>query len=139
MNNDYRQLFNTLADLTPPLDLFSDIVARIALEQQRLLQKRLIEWSIMTALSLTALMVAGIYAVIAISQSEFISYASFLFSDTQAVLASSQTFLLSLAESIPLLPVVFLLSATLSVLISLMLVAKTRMDKTRAFHTSHFI
>ena len=136
MRDAYEQLFKSLRSLEPPEALLAKILIRIAREQRRSARIRVAFVGSAALLSGALLVPAFQYAAQEWYESGFYQYLSLLFSDGGAALASWQEFSQSLAESLPVSGITFVLMSVFALLISLKFAAKNMKN---ALSPIHFI
>ena len=125
MQENAKTIFHNLTELEPPQRLLGGIVMRIILERQRHAWVRVMVWTAGTMGALAGLVPAFHYAGQELAQSGFYQYLSLLFSDGGVLLANSwREFALSLAESLPLMGITFVLAALFVLLGSIRLIAR---------------
>ena len=125
MSDNFEKLFNKLERFEPSEKLRANILARIDFEKRRSSRIRLAVLGTVVAASFGAVIPSFQYAWRAFFQSGFYEYLSLLFSDSGAVLASWKTFILSLAETIPLAEMTIFLIAVFVFLFSARLAIKS--------------
>ena len=125
MSDNFEKLFNKLEQFEPSEKLRANILARIDFEKRRSFRIRLAVLGTVAAASFGAVIPSFQYAWRAFFQSGFYEYLSLLFSDSGAVLASWKTFILSLAETIPLAEMTIFLIAVFVFLFSARLAIKS--------------
>jgi hypothetical protein len=118
MRLEYKKSIN------PPDNLLPRIMARIGREKRLLAIKRVILFSFGIILPLAAFFPILRLLVADISSSGLTQYLSLVFSDTGAIMASWSDYLLSIAESLPVVPITGLLIIIFVFLGSLRLAAK---------------
>ena len=114
-----------MENIEPPEKLYRDILTRIGREKRRIARIQFALSGITAIISVIALVPAGFYAFREFYQSEFYQYLSAIFSDGGIALAYWKEFLLSLAESAPLLESTILLSLVFVFMVTLKLAAKS--------------
>jgi len=116
MRKDYERLFQQLCPVEPPERLLAHIQKRIAAEGRRMAHRRVFLLGGIALVSLAALVPAAQYVVKEFYRTGFYEYLSLLFSDSGSLSAYWQEFLLSLAESLPLVASIAFLSVLLTFL-----------------------
>lgn len=119
MQNDYRQLFLELDEKEPPAELFHDTMLRINAKQKRSATFARIGFfgtASLLALFVFVPTVREFYAEF--MQSGFSQFASLIFSDMGILAKYWQDFLLSLAESLPVLSAIGVIASLFVFLLS---------------------
>lgn len=124
MNDDYRKLFNKLEQFEPSEKLFNDTLARIDFEKRRSVGFRLMFLGVATTASLAVMILSFQYVAREFYQSGFYQYFSLIFSDGAVIMTSWKEFVLSLAETAPIMKIIIFLSAVFAFLVSSKLAIK---------------
>ncbi len=126
MRKDYEKLFARLPPPELPARLFDKIIARIQ-EEERLvsLKKQFFAFSSFAAISLTLFVPVFKSFQAEFAHSGFSQFFSLIFSDLNLIMVNWQDFYLALLESLPILPVLGLLTITFVFLWSLRYIALT--------------
>ena len=124
MRKDYERLFSNLTRLDPPPGLMSAILARIDQKERQTAQVRVVAFSVVSLISIAALVPAINYFAGDFNQSGFSQYFSLLFTDGGTAMIYWKDFALSLLESLPIISTATLLATTLILLSSLKLIAQ---------------
>jgi len=105
----YKKLF-TAIDMPPepPAGLARKIMTRIERRQELLMQTRIIGLGCCIMGSASVVAYGFINAATELSRSGFFSFASLVFSDFSSAVANFPDFILSVAESVPALPIALL-------------------------------
>ncbi|MCX6788632.1 MAG: hypothetical protein WCO21_03230 [bacterium] len=119
MHKDYQKLFESFEPVEPPEQLFHDTMLRIDAKKRRVAMYARIGFFGVT--SATALLVLapiwnGFY--VELTQSGFSQLSSLIFSDGGTIMTYWQDFILSLAESLPILSAIGLVGSVLLFLVS---------------------
>lgn len=116
MRDQLKHLLQTLTDREPSRELLGNIMTNIALIEIARARTRLAFFTVSAGIfSIVAIVMFG-YAAREFAQSEFLQYFSLIFSDGGAVFLAWKEFVLSLAES---MPIVGITAAFLATVISL--------------------
>lgn len=116
---DYSALFAHQKHIEPKTDLLERVLMRITLLERRAAQIRLAFFSLSATLSLVGVIFSLRFVWSALLESGFIEYLSLAASDWSTVALYGKEFALTLIESLPLLGITLLLSATFVLLGSL--------------------
>lgn len=103
MQNDYERLFRSLNELEPSDKLYRNIFAGIEIKRCRIIRIQFAFLGSAIFTSFIALIPAFQYTIQEFYQSGFYQYFSLIFSDGGTLILYWQEFVLSLAESLPLL------------------------------------
>ncbi len=120
---DYSQLFKQLPAKEPPAGLEAAIISQIQRKQVRSARQKLVFHTLLLVSCLVALIPGWRYFITDFSQSGLQQYLSLLFSDASIVLRYWQDFILSLAESLPIISGVVILTIIFILLDSLKRIA----------------
>lgn len=119
MSNALRETFHKTASMEPSEGLERRILMSIAVEEARRLRRKLFLSYAGLMGSLGVLAYAGVTSGKTFLQSDFWNLLSLLFSDAAAVLGFWQDFLLSLAETFPVISLIILLIPVFMLVLSL--------------------
>lgn len=109
----------------PSEELFDKIICRIDAERKLLnIKRRIIGLFICFAGSLAALVFSFESVQVSFIESGFVEFFSLIFSDAEIIASHSQSFALSLLETIPITGLIIFLTATLALLWSAEFLAK---------------
>ena len=117
MNKFYS--FRDLPEIEPDQRLFYLIISRISLAEQRTARIRLAILSFVSLASFVAIFPLFQHTSSQLAQSGFSQYFSLIFSDGAIISIYWKEFMISLAESIPLLSVTAILVSVFALLVSL--------------------
>jgi hypothetical protein len=106
-------------ELEPPEGLYEKILKRIQFESRRLAKIKFVLFGSSAIISLAGVFFSFQYILQEMSQSGFYNYLSLVFSDTGVVTTYWKEFSLLLAESAPVMGIIFFLGAVLALLGSL--------------------
>jgi hypothetical protein len=112
------------AYLSPSPDLLQRIITRIHKEERVLVLKKLIIFSLTLVGSIVAFVPATGMLVSQLQSSEFMSFASLIFSDSGAVLTYWRSFLMVILQTLPAISIAFFLAVLLTFLQSVKSVAR---------------
>lgn len=112
MKRTYNQLFESLPDIDPPMDLEGTIIKIVRSEQKKLARIYFATQSIISGASLVGLIETGIYLLNSFKKTGFYEYASLIFSDPASLSNIWKEFIFSLVESLPALTLIVFLSVT---------------------------
>lgn len=125
MRKDYEKLFSFIDAPEPAPGLFGRVMGAIETEQRRLfLRRRLTLFSGGLLVSLIILLPSWQVVQTGLVESGFAEFISLLFSDSSLVFAYWQTFVFTLAESLPVMALAMLFGALFVFLGSLTLLIK---------------
>ena len=124
MPQSYERLFQNLEQLDPPPQLLGAIILRAKSEQIRAARVWLTLWVVVALSAFTALIPAFQYTAKEFYQSGFYQYLLLIFSDSGLVMTYWKEFVMTLAESLPLLGVAIFLFFMLILLGSFRLAIK---------------
>ena len=114
MHEDYEKLFGSLPSPELPERLFEKIIHRITLtRKRRTLQRKIVIFSVIFVFSATAFIPAFLIAQTRLIESGFIEFALLIFLDAHVATAYWQSWTLALVESLPAMPIAFVLLALL--------------------------
>ena len=116
MRQDYERLFQQLHPVEPPSRLLAHIQEQVAVEERRMARRRVFLLGGTALVSLVALVPATQYVAKELYRTGFYEYLSLLFSDSASLPTYWQEFLLSLAESLPLVASIAFLAVLLTFL-----------------------
>jgi hypothetical protein len=123
-----REQFNLsriMNDVEPPKGFGDLLVSEINNLEVKRNKTRLIFGSIVSIASLFALLPSVIYTFSELAQSNFYNYLSLLSSDWQTVMSNWKIFMISLLESVPILPLIFTLVSILFLVVSVKVFTNT--------------
>jgi hypothetical protein len=132
---DYFQLFKQLPTKEPRAGLKMVIFSQIQRKQVRLVRQKLVWHTLLLVGCIVALIPGWRYFITDFSQSGMQQYLSLLFSDASLVLRYWQDFILSLAESLPIISGVVILAIIFILLDSLKRIAGE--IKLASWHFNH--
>lgn len=121
---NYEKLFQSLRHIEPPQELYGGIVARITREQRHRAIIRLFFLGFAVLLSFAALIPTFRYLSNDFYQSGSYQYLSLIFSDGGMLISYWKEFMLSIAESLPIISIAAFLSILFIMLGSLKLAAQ---------------
>lgn len=107
-----------------PASLKGNILLSIRTEEKKRAKRLLVVSAVVAAGSLVAIIASLKYALMALYESSFYSYASLLFSDPDVIAQYWREFALALLESLPVVGIVLCLIAVFALLMSLRLFAQ---------------
>ncbi|MDD5431031.1 MAG: hypothetical protein PHP03_02290 [Candidatus Pacebacteria bacterium] len=110
MEKNCEKLFNNLNQEEPPKELYCGILARIQFERRRAARIRLVFFAGTALASIFGLIPALQYFIGELNSSGFHHYISLIFSDGGILISYWKEFILSLAESLPILGITAILS-----------------------------
>jgi hypothetical protein len=108
-----------LIDVEPCAELHQRILSLIKKRQVRIARTITVAMGFLSALSLTGLVFAIQYTAAELSHSGFFQYFSLLFSDSSTVVSLWREFALSLADSLPVVGIIIVLSAAAALFASI--------------------
>jgi len=125
MMSNYEKLFSHFKAPEPPSDLFTKIMSHLH-EERRLsvIKQRVVFFFVLLASSIAVAVYALEMIISKVSESGFVQFFSLLFSDFGAVATYWQSFLLSLAEALPVIALAIFLLTTMVFLESLKFLVK---------------
>jgi hypothetical protein len=126
----YEKLLLALDSPEPPAALASKIIARIEHRQELLLRARIAVSGACIMGSASIVAYGFINAATELSRSGFFSFVSLAFSDFSSAFANFPDFILSIAESVPALPIALLFGGMLFFLWSAQRLSKVLSTKT---------
>ena len=126
MSDEYEILFQCLGQIDPPKRLSKIILTQIAIKEKHAMLVRLCFAVAASAVSFVAMIPAFMYMFAEFYQSNFYTYVLLLFSDGSTTLLYWKEFVLSLAESLPLVGITLVLTTIFVFLGSLRLMARYR-------------
>lgn len=124
MNEVYSKLFENMVEVNPPADLCSKILLGIDRVSQRRQKLAILVARLALFVSSLTAVLALVYLISGIYQSEFYQYFLLLFSEGLGILNYWQELFLSLAQSMPIFETVIFLMAVIFLMISIRLLAK---------------
>ncbi|MFA6534294.1 MAG: hypothetical protein WCT37_03935 [Patescibacteria group bacterium] len=125
MSGNYQKLFNFLTAPEPSAGLENRIINRLHQEQRLVgVKRRLVAFFLVAVSSLVALLPLGQLVKTSLIESDFIQFASLLISDFGVILASWQSFSLTLLETLPIINLLAVLAVILLLLESLKFLAR---------------
>ncbi|MFA7685509.1 MAG: hypothetical protein WCX95_01775 [Candidatus Gracilibacteria bacterium] len=124
MQKNYKNLFVNIPEINPPSFLQGKILDRIAGAKMRRVRVILTAFSLIIVVGIASIVPALQYVSQSFSKSGFYSYFSLIFSDGGSIVAYWQEFLLSLADTLPVMGIIVLFSIIFMVLLALRFVAK---------------
>jgi hypothetical protein len=110
--NTYEKLFSHLGDVPTPDGLAHAVVARVAFERKRSVQRRRVLFGGLSLTSLVAFVPTISMLMQDVASTGFLQYSTLLLSDSSIVLRYGTTFALSLAETLPIVSTSLLLALT---------------------------
>jgi hypothetical protein len=125
MTANIQKLFNRLAILEPPENLFNKIITQIELEKNLAkIKKQLAIFSLISSLSL-----AGVILMFSLTQKGFVDsgftqFLSLLFTDFEIVSAYWQNFAISLIDTLPIMRIILFAASLLVFVYSLKIISK---------------
>lgn len=125
MEKDFKALFAQIDPALPPKELLDAVLSRVRLEQKRAARREIFLVGSLALGSLVAIIPAISYFLNSLIQSSFYQYLSLVFSDGTSVLTFWKEMIMSLAESLPLLGLVGVLTI---VVVFLWSVSRTTRD-----------
>jgi len=124
MRPDYEKLFQGNGGIDTVDRLSQAVLSRISRHSRRTARVKVAVLGFFALAAFLSIIPAVGLMVRGFQQSGFLQYFSLLFSDGRSVMASWQEFVLSLAESLPVVGITAVLGATFVLLASVALVAK---------------
>ncbi len=103
MHDNYKKLFSSLKSVELPHDLQNKILKNIAIRQKRSVHNRLFLSATTAIMSILGMLLAIQYTIQEFYLSNFNQYLSLVISDSGTIISNWRDFILSLAESIPLI------------------------------------
>ena len=136
MTKQYEKLLSVLSAPEPPAGLAQKIISRIERRERRFFFARMAGFGACLIGSLSLAGFGFINAVTELSHSGFFSFASLVFSDFSSAIANFPDFILSITESLPVIPIALLFGGIVFFLWSMAYFAKGFSIRSRAHQFS---
>ncbi|MDD5547472.1 MAG: hypothetical protein PHN74_01025 [Candidatus Pacebacteria bacterium] len=124
MEKNCEKLFKSLKEIEPPKELLGGILSKIEFEKRKIARLRLAFFAGTALASIFGFIPATRYFINELNSSGFHHYASLIFSDGGVLISYWKEFILSLAESLPVLGIIAILSLVFVLLESIKFILK---------------